>query len=407
MYRLTKHHRVTLSILLAIFLLPHVPSASAAPTEDSIHVYLYGPSGPSPAIRDAAMVFGGERNVEIEVTSGPIDTWMEEAKKNADLIYSSAEFMMSDFMRREALGIERNSITPLYIRPSVVLVRPGNPKQINDFPDLLRPGLKVMVVNGSGQVGLWEDMAGKTGDIRTLRALRRNISVFAPTSDDAVETWRKEPEIDAWITWNIWFAPLHDQADMVHVSDDYRIYRQCSIAVTSRGSKKPVAYEFIHFLASSRGAEIFESWGWMIPPKDSNHLTVRQDICAVYRVNNDEWADGIGKGLLRLRELLEDYEAIGVPASEIHICAVVHGEAAYWLLNDDAYGAFTKKKGGNPNKDIIRELCTLGVSFELCGRTMKAHGWTLNDLLPEVKIVPGALPRIIDLQLQGYAYLRF
>jgi intracellular sulfur oxidation DsrE/DsrF family protein len=38
---------------------------------------------------------------------------------------------------------------------------------------------------------------------------------------------------------------------------------------------------------------------------------------------------------------------------------------------------------------------------------MKAHGWTLNDLLPEVKIVPGALPRIIDLQLQGYAYLRF
>jgi accessory colonization factor AcfC len=402
MYRLTNHYRITLLLLLAI---QGITSASACSADEVL--YLYGPSGPSPAIRDAAMVFGGERNVELRVSSGPIESWLEDAKKNADFVYSSAEFMMSDFMRRKDLDIERNSITPLYMRPSVVLVRPGNPKQINDFPDLLRPGLKVMVVNGSGQVGLWEDMAGKTGDIRTLRALRRNISVFARTSDEAVETWRTEPDIDAWITWNIWFAPLHDQADMIHVSEAYRIYRQCSIALTSRGSKKPVANEFIHFLASSRGAEIFESWGWMMPPADSSRLTVRHDICAVYRINNDEWAEGIGKGLLRLRGLLEDYEAMGVPASEIHICAVVHGEAAYWLLNDDAYGAFTKKTEGNPNKAIIHDLSELGVSFELCGRTMKAHGWTLNDLLPEVRIVPGALPRIIDLQLQGYAYLRF
>ena len=31
----------------------------------------------------------------------------------------------------------------------------------------------------AGQVGMWEDIAGRDGDIRTVRALRRNIANFA------------------------------------------------------------------------------------------------------------------------------------------------------------------------------------------------------------------------------------
>ena len=46
-----------------------------------------------------------------------------------------------------------------------------------------------MVVEGSGQTGLWEDMGGKLGDVTTLRKLRANIVYFAPTSDDAMKAW--------------------------------------------------------------------------------------------------------------------------------------------------------------------------------------------------------------------------
>ncbi len=45
------------------------------------------------------------------------------------------------------LQIDDDTITPLFLRPSAILVRPGNPKQINDFPDLVRPGVNVMVVS--------------------------------------------------------------------------------------------------------------------------------------------------------------------------------------------------------------------------------------------------------------------
>src|SRR3546814_8440532 len=69
-------------------------------------------------------------------------------------------------------AIDEKTIDPLYLRASNILVRPGNPHHIGGLRDLLRPGFKVMVVQGAGQTGLWEDMAGRAGDIATVRALR-------------------------------------------------------------------------------------------------------------------------------------------------------------------------------------------------------------------------------------------
>ena len=96
----------------------------------------------------------------------------------------------------------------LYLRPSAILVRPGNPQRIEDFPDLLRSGIGVTVVNGSGQKGLWEDIAGT-------------------------------------------------EADIVHVSQPYRIYRRSSVALTAGGAANSVVQAFVGFLQSAVGAEVF------------------------------------------------------------------------------------------------------------------------------------------------------
>ena len=382
---------------------------AAAPARVSAQsvLHLYGPSAPSPAIRDAAAVFGDHHNVKVEVVAGPAHTWLDKAQGNADLIYSSAEFMMSTFVRTEQLQIDEASVTSLYLRPSAILVRPGNPREIRDFPDLLKPGVKVMVVTGSGQTGLWEDMAGKLGDVRTLRALRRNIVFFAANSDEALTRWKEKDDADAWLTWNIWFMPLRDHAEIVPVSRDYRVYHHCSVALTQRGKDKPLARQFLEFLTTSEGAGIFDSWGWMVPPGDASPLVVRNDICAVCRIKNDEWKDNVGLGLACVRRLVEDYETMGIPSNEVHLSAVFHGDAAYWMLKDRPYAAFTKKAGPNPNQAIIRELIDLGVSVEVCAQTMHERGWSKEDLLPGIRIVAGAYPRIIDLEQQGYAYVRF
>lgn len=366
---------------------------------------LYGSVGPSPAMEEAAMLFAARSEIKVEVVSGPRNVWRDKAALNADLMFSSADFMMSDYARSMDLKIDEESITPLFLRPSALLVRPGNPKRINDFPDLVRPGINVMVVNSAGATGLWEDMAGNLEDIRTVRALRKNIQVYAANSDEAMMTWKTNPDIDVWITWNTWHIPLRGRAELVPVSKTYRVLRTCSIALTARGKSKPAGAKFIEFLKSAEAAAIFNSWGWMAPEAGLKTLTIGTDIAFVCRIHQDKWNKeaGVGEGLLTLRRILEEYNAIGVPLQELHVSAIFHGDAARWLLNDEAYrGPAGGREGQNPNKAIIHELIRSGVSIEMCGLTMKEHGWKKKDLLPDVKEVPAAYPRLIDLESQGY-----
>jgi accessory colonization factor AcfC len=225
---------------------------------------VYGPGGPEPAIREAAAQFGAAHGVKVIVTAGPTAKWIAQAKTDADVIYSGSETMMTDFV--EAMGGELvpATVTPLYLRISAILVRPGNPKHIGKFADLLAPGVKVLVVNGAGQNGLWEDIAGRRGKVATVKALRKNIALFTKNSGEAAEAWKTDSSFDAWLTWTIWQGESRGVADVIPIEPDLRIYRDAGVGLTRRGQEKPVAREFAAYLAGPEGARIFKKMGWIV-----------------------------------------------------------------------------------------------------------------------------------------------
>ncbi len=253
-----------MTVRLAVLM---VAVASTAPrlthAEEIVHVY--GPGGPAPAMKEAAEVFSNARGVRVDVVAGPTDKWVAQARSDADVIFSGSEYMMTDFVKAMEGRIAEETIDALYMRPSAILVRPGNPRKIRDLPDLLQPGLKVLVVQGAGQTGMWEDMAGKGGDIGKVRALRRNIVFHAPNSALAKEYWTRHPEVDAWIIYNIWQVANPTLADLVPVSERFVVYRDSGIALTRAGQQRAVARDFVQFLRSKEGAAIFKKWGWMVP----------------------------------------------------------------------------------------------------------------------------------------------
>ena len=165
--------RIMMLMMLAVIISCITQPAAFAqdkPTRPSTVLRAYGPGGPAPAMREAAKVFGGKKNITVEVNAGPTPVWKEEAVKNADLIFSGSEYMMTDFVRKDLAGlIDTSTIQTLWLRPSAILVRPGNPKAIKGVKDLTNPGLKILVVEGAGQVGMWEDVAGRSGDVRLVR----------------------------------------------------------------------------------------------------------------------------------------------------------------------------------------------------------------------------------------------
>lgn len=224
---------------------------------------VYGPGGPAPAMKDAAAAFEKKTGTKVTITAGPTPQWLEQAKADADVVYGGSENMMTDFVGAMEGRIDAAEVRPMYLRPYAILVRPGNPKKIGGVRDLLKPGVRILVVNGAGQTGAWEDMAGRRGKIETVRALRKNIAGYSKNSAEAKQTWTADPSLDAWLIWNIWEVANPDLADVVEIEPEYAIYRDANVVLTARGKTRPAAAQFVEFLFSPEGARIFRKWGWI------------------------------------------------------------------------------------------------------------------------------------------------
>ena len=135
-------------------------------------------------------------------------------------------------------------------------------------------------------------------------------------------------------------------------------------------------------------------------------VKVVQNVRAAFEVISDEKRGGVAAGLATLEKQIELYGKMGVSKAGLDLHAVFRSQAGSLLLTDEAYNRFTDDPAGNPNKEIIQKLATSGMSIELCAQTMEHHQWTGADILPEAIIVESALTRLIDLQLQGYAYVK-
>jgi len=239
---------------------------SAPAAKPAISLNAYGPGGPAPAMREAAKVFGAKKGVTIVINAGPTPKWKDQARQDADLIFSGAEYMMNDFVNKDLPGlIDPATVRTLYLRPSAILVRPGNPKKIKGIKDLAKPKTKILVVAGAGQVGMWEDVAGRTGKVKLVDNVRRNIGFSAPNSAEAKKIWNSDMTYDAWLIWTIWQKESPASADLVKTEPENTIYRSCGIALTQRSEHKALAQEFADFLQSPEGQAIFVKWGWIAP----------------------------------------------------------------------------------------------------------------------------------------------
>lgn len=256
MFNLARPFRLFAAIGFAIAVIFSAPSRAAEP------LHVYGPGGPAPAMKAAAAEFAKKTGIEVDVTAGPTAQWADAAHADADLLYSGSEDMMSGFIAKFGDELVASTAEPLYLRPAVILVRPGNPHHIHGIVDLLHGDTHIMVVDGSGQNGLWEDLVGRDGDIRQIKALRRNIVAFTPNTGEALNRWNSDPSVDAWIVYNIWAVAHPGVADIVPIEPRYRLYRDCGVVLTQRGAGNTDAHRFVQFLESPEGLRIFRQYGW-------------------------------------------------------------------------------------------------------------------------------------------------
>ncbi|EAH8149034.1 AcfC family glycoprotein adhesin PEB3 [Campylobacter jejuni] len=227
-------------------------------------VNLYGPGGPHTALKDVANKYTEKTGVKINVNFGPQATWMDKAKENADILFGasdqSALAIASDFEK----DFDVHKIKPLYFREAIILTQKGNPLKIKGLKDLTKKGVRIVVPEGAGKsntsgTGVWEDMIGRTKDIKTIQNFRSNIVAFVPNSGSAKKLFAQD-KADAWITWIDWSKSNPDLGSAVAIEKDLVVYRTLNVVAKENSDKE--VYDFIAYLESKEAKEIFKKYGW-------------------------------------------------------------------------------------------------------------------------------------------------
>ncbi len=242
---------------LALLAMGSTVAAQRGAPAGGLHVY--GPGGPLAPMKACAEQFARKTKIPVDVVGGPEAEWIDSAQRDADLVFGGAEYMLTAFDLRHPRFLDATTRVSLFDRAVGVLVRTGNPRQIRSLKDLTRNGIQIVDVNGAGQLGLWEDLAGRQGLIRDIQ---RNIRVSVETSADAIALWKAGPELDAWITYESWHFRLPDVTELVRLPEAERLYRGTPIAIARRSTRKADAAALIAHLQSADCHAVFRRWGW-------------------------------------------------------------------------------------------------------------------------------------------------
>lgn len=245
------------SALLLTLVLPAFLRAQAPASTDTLHVY--GPGGPFGPFNECAELFSKQTGHPVKVIAGPDPDWIDAARKNADIFFSGAEYMLTQFMSDYPNLVDPATRTELYARRAGILVRPGNPKGIRSLADLAKPGIVILDVNGSAQVGLWEDLVGRQD---LSQAIQANIRQTFLTGAAGVAAWKQDSRYDAWVTFISWHQRLKEETELVPIPLSENLFRSTPVAL-SRFTKQPgAARQFIAFMKTEPMHEVFKKWGW-------------------------------------------------------------------------------------------------------------------------------------------------
>ncbi len=95
----------------------------------------------------------------------------------------------------------------------------------------------------------------------------------------------------------------------------------------------------------------------------------------------------------------------GVPFDHLDAVVVVHGEATYSAMNNEAYKA--KYKTNNPNLNLYKELEGARIKIFICGQSLINRDVDRTKLVPEIKIATSMITTMTTYMTKGYVPMKF
>lgn len=185
---------------------------------------------------------------------------MIATRQNGDVYIPGAEKYTKDALEK-GMVVEKGTKIICYHVP-VILTPKGNPGNITCIEDLAKEGLRLALADPKAAA------IGKTGDQVLARngiseAVGKNV-VARPSTTNQLLIYAATGQVDATIAWedqSTW-AQSKGKVEIIHIEPAKNIIKTIPASVVSYSKRPGMAEEFIEFITSEEGREIWEKWGF-------------------------------------------------------------------------------------------------------------------------------------------------
>ena len=250
--------------------------------EETKSITVFCGSASKPAMEEAARVFKEETGITVYLNFSGSGTMLAQMKvsESGDLyIPGSPDYMA---MAEKDGVVEPDTVVIISYLVPAILVQAGNPLNFQKLDDLASPGIEVGIGNPEAVcVGLYAYEILEYNDL--LESVKPNIVTHAESCSKTA-TLVALKSVDAIIGWRV-FSEWHDTIDVVYLEPE-QIPRLSYIpgAASTYAEDKESAGEFLEFLTSTRGQDIFKKHGYLATEAEAREFAPYAQIGGEYQL---------------------------------------------------------------------------------------------------------------------------
>lgn len=238
--------------------------ASGSTTGDEVKsIIAYSGAGLRKPIEELGKMFEDRTGIEVQFTYGGTAQLIGQILTidKGDVLLPGDVEELKPLREKDKVGAEK----PVVYHIPILAVPQGNPANVKSLDDLKKPGIKIVLGDPEANpIGKLSDKVLKEKGI--FEEVEPNIVARAATVNEMF-AYLAMKQADASIIWEDNLVG-NEKIEIVETSDLDKYIKKVPI-VTLKCSKNPEeATQFLDFVASKEGIEIWEKWGFRPSAED-------------------------------------------------------------------------------------------------------------------------------------------
>ncbi len=257
-------------------------AAGGCAEEDQKTITAFCGSASKPAMEEAAQAFTETTGIKVYLNfsgSGIMLSQMKISKSGDLYMPASPDYMLK--AERDGV-VEPESVRIISYLVPAILVQAGNPKNIQTLSDLAGPGIEVAIGNPEVvSIGRYAVEILVHNDL--IAELEPNIVTHAENVAKLISLIALK-SVDAALGWRVG-AGWNDTIDVVYLEPE-QIPRLSYIpgAISTYTEDRESAQQFLDFLVSPQGQEIFGKWGYITTESEAKKFAPNAEIGGEYKL---------------------------------------------------------------------------------------------------------------------------